>query len=208
MHQQINFYQPEFRNLQAVFGAMTLLKACGAIILTMVFVYVFATQKLTNVENELQIVSQQEVATIERQKKIQPVVRAVSGELSWSERLDDATRSLEEKQLVLSLVQGSKLGDTLGFSRYLRSLARQDTDGVWLTQIRLSALGDKNQLHGKALRADLVASHLQSLADEPPFATQRFHQFQIEGSDDKNDSIVTFSMNSESQMIASAGNSK
>ena len=208
MQQQINFYQTEFRNEGQIFGAGTLLKSCVTIMFAMLLAYVFATQKLANIENELQIVSRQETAAIERLEKIRPIINAVAGGQSWTERLDDATRSLEEKQLVLSLVQGSTLGDTLGFSRYLRSLARQDTDGLWLTQVNLSALGDKNRLQGKALRAELVATYLQDLAEEPPFAAQRFHQFQIDGPEETGGSFVTFSLSSEALLIASVAESR
>lgn len=208
MNQQVNFYQAEFRNEEQIFGATTMLLGCGSIMLTMLLIYVFAVQKVGSIESELQIVVSQETAAVERLEKLRPVFTAVSGEKTWSERLDDATQSLEEKQLVLSLVQGSALGDTQGFSRYLKSLARQDTDGLWLTQISLSALGDKTRLEGKALRAELVPVYLQALADEPPFAAQRFHQFQITGSEDLTNGIVTFSMNSEAQLIAGLADSQ
>jgi hypothetical protein len=203
MRQEINFYQPEFRNEEPIFGAKTLIKGSGAIVLTMLLAYAFAAQKIASIDNELAIVSQQEVAAMTRLEKIRPVINAVSGEQSWADRLEEATQSLEQKQLVLSLVQGSTLGDTLGFSRYLRSLARQDTDGLWLTQINLSASRDKNRLQGKALRAELVATYLQNLAEEPPFAAQRFYQFQIDGPDKDDSGIVTFSMDSDANLIAS-----
>ncbi len=202
MRQEINFYQPEFRDEDPEFGAMTLIKASGAIILVMLLAYAFAAQKITSIGNELTIVAQQEVAAMTRLEKIRPVINAVSGEQSWADRLEEATQSLEQKQLVLSLVQGSTLGDTLGFSRHLRSLARQDTDGLWLTQINLSASRDKNRLQGKALRAELVATYLQNLAEEPPFATQRFYQFQIDGPDKDDSGIVSFSMDSDANLIA------
>lgn len=208
MYQQINFYQSEFRREQQIFSAATLLMACGAIMLAMLLTYAIATQKLNSIESTLQIVSSQEAAAVERLEKIRPIITALSGEKTWTERLDTATHSLEEKQLVLSLVQGSTLGNTQGFSRHLRSLALQDTDGLWLTQIRLSALGDNTRLEGKALRADLVPAYLQSLAEEPPFATQRFHQFQIVGPDAATGSIVTFSMNSDAQLVGAVADSQ
>lgn len=201
MNQQINFYQAEFRAGQQICSAATMLMASGAIMLAMLMTYVFAMQSVGSIESELQIVVGQQTAAVERLEKLRPVFTAVSGEKTWSERLDDATRSLEDKQLVLSLVQGSTLGDTQGFSRYLRSLARQDTDGLWLTQISLSALGDRTRLEGQALRAEEVPVYLQSLAEESPFAAQRFNQFQINGSEESG-GVVTFSIDSEAELIA------
>ena len=204
MRQQINFYNAEFSTGPQIFGAATLLIGCGVILLAMLLSYVFALQQQGSITSKLQIVRNQEKAAIERLQNLRPTITAVGGDQNWSERLEEATRSLREKQLVLSLVQGSTLGATQGFSGHLISLARRDTDGLWLTHITLSGLGDKTQLEGKALRAELVPAYLQSLAEEPPFAAQRFHQLQIEGSEDPTDGIVTFSMNSEAGLLAGA----
>jgi hypothetical protein len=201
MQQQINFYRAEFRNAESTFGLTSIAAGCAAVLVAMLVVYLFAIGQLSGIDKELQIVDHQESAALRQLEQMQPLIGAVSGEQTWAQRLDDATRALEEKQLVLSLVQGSTLGDTLGFSRYLRSLARQDTAGLWLTRINLSALGNRNRLQGKALRAELVATYLQRLADEPPFARQRFNQFQIEGPAD-GDTAVTFSMHSDDQLVA------
>ncbi len=206
MRQQINFYNAEFSAGPKIFGAATLLIGCGVILLAMALTYVFAERQASGIASKLQIVRNQEKAAIERLQNLRPTITAVSGEKTWAERLEEATHSLREKQLVLSLVQGSTLGDTQGFSRHLRSLALRDTDGLWLTHISLSALGDKTRLEGKALRAELVPAYLQSLAEEEPFATQRFYQFQIDGSEEPTGGIVTFSMKGEEELLAGGAN--
>lgn len=202
MRQEINFYNAEFSTGPQIFGAATLLIGCGIILLAMALSYVFALWQQGSITSDLQIVRNQEKAAIERLQNIGSAITAVSGEKTWTERLEESRRALREKQLVLSLVQGSTLGVTQGFSGHLRSLALRDTDGLWLTHISLSALGDKTRLEGQALRADLVPAYLLSLAEEPPFAAQRFHQFQIEGSEEPTSDIVTFSMYSETQLLA------
>ncbi len=207
MHQQINFYRSGFHIAQQIFGATTLLIGSGVIMLAMVVAFGFALYKLSSIDGELQIVRNQETAAIERLQNLRPTISAAGGAKNWSELLDAATLSLREKELVLSLVRGSALGDTQGFSRYLVSLARQDTDGLWLTHIGLSALGDKTRLEGQALRAELVPAYLQSLAEEPPFAEQRFHQFQIDGPEERTGGIVTFSMDSDAELLADATDS-
>ncbi len=208
MHQQINFFQGRFRIVHQIFGAKTLLIGCGVVMLAMLLIYGLGLYKMSSTASELQIVESQETAAIERLQNLRPTIGAVSGDKSWSERLDDATRSLREKQLVLSLVHGSTLGDVQGFSRYLTSLARQDTDGLWLTHIGLSAWGDKTRLQGQALRADLVPAFLQRLAEEAPFAEQRFQQFQIDGPQESTGGIVTFSINSEAELVADRADSR
>lgn len=194
MNQQLNFYQAEFCSREQLFGAMTVLKLCGVLVLAMVLTSTLAARKVRSSESEFQTIILQEKAAVERLEKLQPLLGADGGSQTWAARLEKATNSLEQKKLVLSLVQGSTLGDTKGFSRYLKSLARQDTNELWLTQIDLSALGDRTRLEGKSLRAELVPAYLQNLAEEPPFAQQRFHQFQINGAEGFRGGVVTFSM--------------
>ena len=208
MHQQINFYQSGFRFVQQLFGAKSLLISSSVIMLAMLMIYVFALDKLSSVASELQVVSGQEKAAVERLENLGATIAAFGSEKNSSERLEDATHLLREKELVLSLVRGSTLGDAQGFSRYLKSLARRDTDGLWLTHISLSALGDKTRLQGQALRAELVPAYLQSLAEEPPFAEQRFHQFQIDGPEEPTGRTVTFSMISDTELFAEAVDSQ
>ncbi len=208
MQQQINFYQDGFRFAQQIFGAKTLLIGCGVIMLAMLATYVFALYKQSSVSSQLQVVNDQEKAAIARLENLRPAIAAAGGGKNLSEQLEDATHLLREKELVLSLVRGSTLGDARGFSRYLRSLARQDTDGLWLTHIGLSAQGDKTQLQGQALRAELVPAYLQSLAEETPFAEQRFHQFQIDGPEEPTGRTVTFSMISDIELLAEAADSQ
>jgi len=201
MQQQINFYQAQFRTRQRNFSAATLLMACGAIVLAMLLAYGFEMHKLDGIKSELKIVNNQEQAAIQRLENFQSAGDVDSGGKSWTERLEDAKLSLREQQLVLSMVRDSTLGDTQGFSRHLTSLARQDTAGLWLSYIRLSALGDNTRLEGKALRAELVPAYLQFLAAELPFATQRFNQFQIDGPEEQSGGAVTFSMISEDPLL-------
>lgn len=202
MPQQINFYKSEFRIRRKEFASATLLQGTAIIAFTMFLAFMFASQKVTRIELELDAVSKQEIAATARLERLQPVIAAVSNGKSWQQRLDEANRLLDEKQLVLSLVQGKSFGDTKGFSRHLRSLARLNIDGIWLTAIRLSALGDSTRLEGRAIRPGLIPAYLQYLAEEPPFATQRFHQFQIDIIEGQSGDNVSFSVMSDAEFIA------
>jgi hypothetical protein len=164
----------------------------------------FAQQRVDGIEQELEIVARQESVALERLQNIGPLINAVTGEINWSEQLDDSLRMLAERQAVLNLIQGSTLGDTKGFSRHLRALARQDIEGIWLTRIVLSALGDKTRLEGRAIRAELIPMYVQDLTAKTPFAEQRFHRFQIDSPVD-DETTLTFSMNSDVSVIGDMG---
>ncbi|MBU2675796.1 MAG: hypothetical protein KJP16_01845 [Gammaproteobacteria bacterium] len=205
MNQQINLYQAQYHPRTRMFPALFMVQAAGILVFAMLLMYAFAQQRMGGVEQELEIVARQEVVATERLQNIGPLINAVTGETNWSEQLDDSLRMLAERQAVLNLIQGSTLGDTQGFSRHLHALARQDIDGLWLTHIVLSALGDKTRLEGRAIRAELVPLYVQGLAAEKPFATQRFHRFQIDSPVDDEEMALMFSMDSDVLLAADAG---
>ncbi len=197
MKQQINLYQSQYHPQTRMFGARIMLQAAGIVLVAMFLMYVFAEKRVDNITKELEIVARQEAIAVERLQKIGPLIHAVTGETNWAEQLDNSLRMLAERQAVLEMIQGSTLGDTEGFSRHLRALARQDVEGVWLTHIVLSALGDKTRLEGRAIRAELIPLYVQELTAEAPFAKQRFNRFQIDSPVDDNETALRFSMDSE-----------
>lgn len=206
MNQQINLYQLEFRPQARMFPAIKMLQATGILLLAMLLIYGFAQQRVDGIEQELEIVTRQESVAVERLQNIGPLINSVTGETNWAQQLDDSLQMLAERQAVLSLIQGSTLGDTKGFSRHLRALARQDIAGIWLTHIVLSALGDKTRLEGRAIRAELIPLYVQDLTAELPFAEQRFHHFQIDSPlEDDDETALKFSMDSDILLAAEVG---
>ena len=203
MNQQINLYQLQFRPQTRMFPAWFMFQAAAIVLFGMVLMFVFAQQRVNSVEQELTIVARQETLVLERLQTIGPLINAVTGEKNWSEQLDDSLRMLAERQAVLNLIQGSTLGDAEGFSRHLRALSRQAIDGLWLTHIALSAMGDKTRLEGRAIRAELIPVYVQGLASELPFAEQRFHHFQID-SPVEDETALSFSMDSDLLLTADA----
>jgi len=203
MRQEINFYQPRFRERAVRYPASLLLQVCAAVLATMALISIYATLRVDGVTRELEVIARQEASAIERLENLRGTIDEITGETSWAERLEQASRELADKEASLRLISGTELGDSQGFARHLRALARQATSGLWLTNIALSAIGDKVWLQGEALQAELVPTYLQNLADEEPFATQRFHRLVIDNPDDDGRSTVGFVVSTEDSLAGS-----
>ncbi|MDH3748450.1 MAG: hypothetical protein OER97_09610 [Gammaproteobacteria bacterium] len=204
MNQQINLYSAEFRPETNAFQSMFMFQAAGVLLFVLTMIYVFAHNGVTDTDRELAIVARQETSALERLQNVRPLITSITGEQSWAQQLEDASRMLAERQAALALIQGTTLGDTKGFSGQLRALARQDVDGIWLTHFVLSAMRDQTRIEGRALRAELIPLYVQELTAEPAFAQQRFHRFQIDNPIDENQSALTFSMDSQVLLADSA----
>ncbi|MCB1844603.1 MAG: PilN domain-containing protein [Halioglobus sp.] len=202
MNQQVNFYQARFREQRTRFPAILLLQVAASVIVTLFMLSTYAGYQVNGVGTDLELIAAQEAAAVKRLENLRSTIDEVIGETSWADRLDHASSELSEKEASLRLISGTELGDAKGFARHLEALAEQTMPGLWLTNIALSAKGERVWLQGEALRADLVPSYLQYLAGEEPFEAQRFHRLEIDRDEDKAAQTVSFVVTSDATLDA------
>lgn len=200
LRQNVNFYQLRFRERAVKLPASMLLQAAAMAIVTMLLLFSYAAYRVNGVQSELQLIAQQERGAVNRLENLRATIVEVVGETSWAERLETASGELSQKEASLRLISGTELGDADGFARHLKSLARQTMPGLWLTNVALAARGDRIWLQGEALRADLVPTYLQNLADEEPFEAQRFHRLEIDDAEKEGMQTVSFVVTSDESL--------
>jgi hypothetical protein len=197
MQQEINLYGSEFRPETNAFQSIFMFQAAALLIVALTCIYLFARHEVSGVDAEIELVARLESAAIERLQTVGPLITSITGEQTWAQQLDEATRMLAERQSILNLIQSTALGKTDGFSAQLRALSRQDVDGVWLTRILLSSAGQATRIEGRAFRAELIPVYVQDLTAEPSFSQLRFHRFQIDNPLNAADSALVYSMDSQ-----------
>lgn len=200
LRQDVNFYQARFRERPVMLPARMLLQVVAMLVVTLLLLSSYAAYRVSDVQSDLELIAQQESTAVSRLGTLRETIATVVGETSWAERLEVAGAQLSQKEASLRLIGGTELGDAEGFARHLKSLARQTTAGLWLTNIALSARGDRVWLQGEALRADLVPTYLQNLADEEPFEAQRFHRLEIDNAAVDGAQTVSFVVTSDVSM--------
>lgn len=94
--------------------------------------------------------------------------------------LDRTLADLRSRDEVVAVLQGGVLGNTTGYSEYLRAFARQSIDGLWLTGFSISGAGHHVVIEGRALRADLVPDYLQRLNREQILQGSTFAEMQMQ----------------------------
>ena len=87
-------------------------------------------------------------------------------------------RALTHRRNVLQQVQANGLGREGGFATELEALARQSTEGLWLTGVTLRD-GDV-QLRGRALDGALIPRYVQRLENEASLQGRAFKALAIE----------------------------
>jgi hypothetical protein len=75
-------------------------------------------------------------------------------------------QQLKGEEEVLEVLQSGRLGNTQGYSGYMRAFARQTVNGLWLTEFGIKGAGNEMLLGGRTLRPELVPAYIQRLNQE------------------------------------------
>ena len=86
---------------------------------------------------------------------------------------------LKSRSEVVAVLEGGALGNTTGYSEYLRAFARQSIEGLWLTGFSITGAGHRVVIEGRTLRADLVPDYLQKLNREQIIQGSTFAEMQM-----------------------------
>lgn len=89
-------------------------------------------------------------------------------------------QQVKGRQEAMRILQGGGLGDTRGFSEYLRAFARQSFEGIWLTGLKIGASGRDIAVEGRALDAEFVPNYLRRLSGESIMQGHTFSQLMIQ----------------------------
>ena len=180
MTQQINLFNPIFRKQKKYFSSVTMLQALAMIGLACVLLIGDAAIRMRALSAQaaatdaLLATKQQRLAEV----KVQYAPRQKSATLGAE--IADAQQELSMLQNASAMVQRGGFGDTTGFSPYFRALARQSIDGLWLTELTISAGGAAIGIEGNALQAPLVPQYMNRLAQEPVMKGKAFATLSID----------------------------
>lgn len=175
MTQEINLLGPQFRRSRrsvisaAVLGpALLLLVALG---LAAGFVVRQQARELTvrHADNDGLIQRAQD-----EQRKLAQAVSQIRSDPGLEAELAGLEKRLLAVQVDLAALDNGAIGDTRGFSDFMRALAHQGIEGVWLTGFNVGAAGKEISISGRALRAELVPVYLKRLGQDPYFAGRSF----------------------------------
>lgn len=94
--------------------------------------------------------------------------------------LEAAQALLQRQGAILAILDGGGVGDTGGFSEYLRGFARQAPRGLWLTEFSIGAGGHDMEVRGRMMAPPLLPEYVKRLNEESVFRGHTFTGLQIQ----------------------------
>ncbi len=90
------------------------------------------------------------------------------------EEIERTRESLNRRSEIVRLLDTGAIGRTDGFSEYLRGLARQAPDGLWLTGFTIGQGGGEMEIRGAVLNPAAVPEYIRRLGAEKSFKGLQF----------------------------------
>jgi hypothetical protein len=179
--QQINLFNPIFMNPRKLFSLVTMLQALGLIVLGSGLVYGYAWYQVKSLTAQIHETSKR---NDDQQARLGQYVAELSPQKS-GKLLEDELKSTEAKlaaqhELIASL-KSVGVGNTTGYSEYMRAFARQIVNGLWLTSFDIKG-GDATQMSisGAVLSPELLGAYILRLNQEPVMRGISFASLQMQ----------------------------
>jgi hypothetical protein len=191
--QQINLYQPMFRQQRKIFSAVTMLQISGFFLVVLAAAYGYNLHGLKPFRAELT----RTAAEFDRlAQRIESVRAAAPGqaEVKLVEReIARLSQDLESGRRLKQALASGSFGNTTGFSSYFEALARGHVDGAWLTGIAIAQGGGQLSFSGKTIDPELVPLYLRRLGEAPVFHKRGFNLLELARSEE-DVQLVTFNI--------------
>ena len=179
MNQQVNLFHPIFRRQEKKFSAATMLQAAALVLIGILLMYGYALWRNRLSLIQLRDVNVQQAAAMARLNDVSIKLPIRHADPRLEKEVNDLERRIEAVQRIRSIAKGDLFKGGTGYSGYLMALARQSTNGLWLTGLTISGAGEQMMLAGRSVSPENVPRYLQRLAREPALSGMQFEIFQM-----------------------------
>jgi hypothetical protein len=166
MSQQINLFNPIFMKQRKYFSLLAMLQALGMIIAGSLVFYGYAIYQVNQLNRQAEENTKHYNA---EQQRLASYVAEFSPQQS-NQLLQNEVQRLEkeaaaENEIIDTLKSGA-VGNTIGYSEYMRAFARQAVQGLWLTGFKVTGDAAQISLNGGVLSPELLPIYIQRLGKE------------------------------------------
>jgi Flp pilus assembly protein TadB len=180
MSQQINLFNPIFMKQKKYFSVVTMLQALGLIFLGSLLFYAYAIYQVAQLSRQADEMSKR-YAT--EQARLVSVTNEFSLQRS-GQLLQDELKQVEAQakaqEAVLNMLKSGAIGNTEGYSEYMRAFARESINGLWLTGFNITGDGAQMSMRGAVVNPQLVPSYIQRLGKEKVMRGKTFSTLQMQ----------------------------
>jgi uncharacterized coiled-coil protein SlyX len=179
MSQQINLFNPVFLKQKKYFSVVAMGQALVLIVLGALLFYGYALYQVRQLSAQVAEMSKRHAA---EQARLTAYANEFSPQRS-TQMLQDELARLEAQAAaqdkLLTTLKSGVIGNTEGYSEYMRAFARQSVHGLWITAFDIVGDGAQMSLNGGVLSPQLLPSYIQRLGREKVMKGKTFAMMQM-----------------------------
>lgn len=180
MSQQINLINPALIKQKDFLTTLNITVVYGALAMLLLGWYAFTAQQTT----ALKVSRDQLASELQQVQTTLAEMTAARAPKAPNQALIVELQTLEEKHQVqtqiLQAMQQGKPSQDKGLASYMLGLARQSTDGLWLTGFSIDQKHHAVSLRGRSMDAAILPDYMHKLGREAVFAGQTFSGLRIQ----------------------------
>ena len=167
MYQQINLYQPVFRQQSKVFSAITLLSILAVVTIFLVGLCAHSSLTLGGLNNTAASLETQ-YQQLDAQLGVIENKRETSTRTPLESEIFQLQQRISGHQELLGNFDRIAIRASPGFGKFFEALTLQTLSGLWITGVRLTHDG-LTEIRGRTLNPALVPRYLKNMPDLPRF---------------------------------------
>ena len=180
MSQQINLFNPIFMKQRKYFTLLAMVQALGLIVAGSLIFYGYAVYQVAQLakqsEEGARLLSAEQARFARYAGEFSP--------LRANQLLQDEVRKFEkdlaEQTLLVDTLKSGSVGNTTGYSQYMRAFSRQVVQGLWLTGFKVTGDAAQISLSGGVLNPELLPTYIQRLSREAAMRGKSFSTLQMQ----------------------------
>jgi hypothetical protein len=177
--QQINLYQPIFRKEEKKFSTVAMLQAAGLVAIGVIAIYGYSWWQNGELKKELKRVDQNQATAAKRLAEVTEKFGQGGKQSPIDLEIVRLESEIVSRQRIQEALQSGVFSNTLGFSDYFVSFARQHIRGIWLTGVDITGAAEQMILSGRSTSPELIPRYMQKLSAEKPLSGIVFNVFQM-----------------------------
>jgi hypothetical protein len=179
MNQQINLYQPIFREERKLFSLKTVSVALSIVVASLLAMWALGAHNVSNLAKAVEQLKAQQTAQEQMAQAAGVLLDAQGSPAAIQAQVQLLSAQLADRSNALNLLRAGAAGEPKGFAPRLQALARQHTEGVWLDELLIGGVNGL-ALRGRSVSPELVPKYLQLLTTESELSGARFNEVVID----------------------------
>ena len=180
MSQQINLFNPVFLKQRKYFSLLAMLQALALIVLGSLFLYGYAQYQVKQLERQSEESGKRFKAEQARLAQYTSEFSPQQANLALQAEIRQLEKDLAEQTRVVDTLKSGSVGNTTGYSQYMRAFSRQSVQGLWLTAFHLTGDAAQISLSGRVLDPALLPGFIQRLGKEQVMQGKSFATLQMQ----------------------------